>query len=258
MDLCPNLTIESCWATISADFSTDQLAKIATDFWKEGYLNLQPVFTRGELQALVDGMGALKKASISPVYVYLYDQPWALFEKLRQLITHFLGEDYVLLPNLWAWHLWQVGNTGWPPHRDCDSQTVFEIGDDTMLMSLSLWIPLTDVTEDNGCMYVIPRSREGDIPDPQNLAINGLKSLATPLPAKAGSVLGWPQDLVHWGGDYKDTAMGPRISLSFEFQNASFEPLAKPVLDTRHPPDFDHRLKLINQQFEKYKHIVSA
>lgn len=254
--LCPNLSIGKSGNSASVAFQHAVLAAIATDFWKEGYLNLGSVFKEQDISALAEGMACLQKAGIPPVYIYLYDQPWALFEKLRLLISHFLGEDYVLLPNLWAWNLWQVGDAGWPPHRDCDSQTVFEIGDDKMLMSLSLWVPLTDVSEDNGCMFVIPWSREGDIPDPEVLVIDDLKPLATPLPATAGSVLGWPQDLIHWGGDFKDTASGARISLSFEFQNASFDPLASPVLDTRHPPDFEQRLKLINAQFGKYRHIA--
>lgn len=257
-DLCPNLTIDNPTVSPPADFPSEQLATIATDFWKYGYLNLASVFNSDEIYILAQSMENLKKAGIPPVYIYLYDQPWSLFEKLRQLIAYFLGDDYVLLPNLWAWHLWQLGDTGWSPHRDCDSQTVFEIGDDKMLMSLSLWIPLTDVTEDNGCMYVIPRSREGDIPDPDDLAKDKLNSLATPLPAKAGSALGWPQDLIHWGGEYQKTALGPRISLSFEFQNASFDSLTSSVLDTGNPPGYDQKLALIKLQFEKYRHIVPA
>ena len=47
----------------------------------------------------------------------------------------------------------------------------------------------------------------------------------------------------------------PRSSLSFEFQNRVFEPLAEPLLDVKNPPDFETRLALINGQFEKYRHI---
>ena len=121
-------------------------------------------------------------------------------------------------------------------------------------MSLSLWLPLTDVNEANGCMHVV------EYPATENLtgdAISDeeLRAVATALPAAAGSVLGWPQDVVHFGGRYGAKAANARLSLSFEFQNTSFDPLAEPLLDTKNLPSFEARLKLLNQQFQKYQHI---
>jgi hypothetical protein len=254
-DLCPNLSIGGDIETDAFSYSEDELENIATRFWDAGYLALASQFPASTLIHIKQGMEILKDQNIPPVYIYLYDQPWALFEKLRGLLTHFLGEDYQLLPNFWAWHLTEYGQSGWPPHRDCDAQTVFDIGGDKMLMSLSLWVPLTDVDPDNACMNVIPRAVEPELPADGSLELDQLESLAKPLAVPAGSVLGWPQDLVHWGGVYKEAAKTPRISLSFEFQNTTFEPLAVPLLTTAHPPDFKGRLTLLEKQFQKYRHI---
>ncbi|WP_169567742.1 phytanoyl-CoA dioxygenase family protein [Sneathiella limimaris] len=256
LHLCPELTIEG---DVTPDHYCQwdgwELEEISTGFHKDGYLNLSSVLPSSLCEQLSDAMEILANNNIPAVYIYIYDQPWQLFESLRQLISHFLGEDYALLPNFWAWNLSAAGEAGWSPHRDCDAETVFDIGGDTLLMSLSLWVPLTEVDERNGCMFVIPRSEENNIQKLMELDRENLLPFAKPLPAKAGSVLGWPQDLYHFGGEYRDGAKTPRRSLSFEFQNTSFDPLAKPLLSTRQMPDFETRLRLMSEQFEKYRHI---
>ncbi|MBL4739574.1 MAG: phytanoyl-CoA dioxygenase family protein [Sneathiella sp.] len=254
--LCLSLTIGGPISAVPCQFTDVELTEIADAFWDTGYLNIPPVFKNQELEPLVRALEIFDEAKIPPAYIYIFDQPWVLFEKLRVLIAHLLGAEYALLPNLWAWHLRSSGVTGWPPHRDCDSDTVFSVGPDQMLMSLSLWVPLTHADEDNGCMFVIPRQQEENLEPEQELTLERLKPFATSLPVAAGSVLGWPQDLIHWGGTYGENAKGPRMSLSFEFQNTSFAPLAEPMLDTANPPPFDQRLSLIQEQFSKYQHIA--
>ncbi|MEH6402240.1 MAG: phytanoyl-CoA dioxygenase family protein [Sneathiella sp.] len=254
--LCPNLTIGKPVSKNFSPFSDTMLAEIADGFWDKGYLKIPSVIKAPELERLVTAFQIFDKADIPPAYLYIYDQPWALFESLRHLIGHLLGTEYALLPNLWAWHLRKPGATGWPPHRDCDSETVFSVGPDQMLMSLSLWVPLTNVDQENGCIFVVAREDEKNLEHDQELELEMLTPYATPLPVPAGSVLGWPQDLIHWGGVYSEGAKEPRMSLSFEFQNTSFAPLAEPLLSTENPPSFEQRVSLIQAQFEKYKHIA--
>jgi len=255
-EICPQLTIEDALPVPPIQFPDAQLHTIAEEVWHSGYMALPPLFSDEELAVLVLALEQLKQAKIPPVYIYLFDQPWALFDKLQQLIRFFLGDEYALLPNFWAWHLTETGERGWPVHRDCDAQTVFDIGGDQMLMSLSLWVPLSDVDEANGCMYVVDRVAEESLPESTYLDKEFLLPLATALPAKAGAVLGWPQDVIHWGGDFTSKARNPRMSLSFEFQNRQFDPLVEPLLSTATPPDFETRLELLRQQFAKYSHIA--
>ncbi|GLQ05647.1 phytanoyl-CoA dioxygenase family protein [Sneathiella chinensis] len=252
--LCPELTIGQSSSQGPVPFSDADLERISEVFWEKGYLYLPPLLEREACRAIAQGMKALKSAGEPVPYIYLFDQPWQLFERLRVLIRHFLGPDYAVLPNLWAWYLDQPGQAGWPPHRDCSSETVFGAGADQILMSLSLWVPLDQATEENGCMYVVPRQQEALLQEP--LTTDSLMPIATPLPADAGAVLGWPQDLVHWGGQYGEGAENPRVSLSFEFQSSHFDPLAEPLLHTDQPPTFAERLSLIEQQFDKYRHIA--
>lgn len=135
--------------------------------------------------------------------------------------------------------------------------TVFGDGDDAVLMSLSLWLPLTDADEENGCMYVLPQGRDAvgeELPELDKLNLLEAKA----LPAGAGAVLGWRQDVVHWGGRYGAAAKNPRVSLSLEFQNRAFDPLAEPLIDVAALPPFAGRLALIQEQFAKYRHIDRA
>lgn len=261
LDLAPSLTIEG-QVNRQADVKLrPELAGAMSDSMaSEGYLHLPPVFGVSELEPIRDAISALTKAELPAVFIYIYDQPWALFQRLQPIISAYLGDRFALLPNFWAWHIpTDVGASGWPVHQDCSGQTRFVSSDgETTLMSLSLWVPLTDATTDNGCMYVLPRSREAMYPnlraDPDQ--INPDQGLA--LPAKAGSVLGWSQDLFHWSGRVTDKAENPRYSLSLEFQNPTFEAMAEPLLDVANPPPFAERLQLIIQQFQKYRHMETV
>ena len=102
-------------------------------------------------------------------------------------------------------------------------------------------------------MAVLPRSREilydPTITDPTQIKSDD----AISLPAKAGSVLGWSQDLYHWSRHVTSNTVTPRVSLSLEFQNPAFAPLVEPLLNIAKPPFFKERLTLVFSQFNKYK-----
>lgn len=230
---------------------------ISQKLTEDGWLQTPPLFSEDVIGPLRQGVLNLGDRGLPPVYIYVYDEAWRLFAALRPLISHFLGEDFRLLPNFWAWHVPTTkGASGWPPHRDCQAKTRFADGlGGELLMSLSLWVPLTDASTDNGCMHVLPRDREAgynpplDDPDRIDLA------QGVALPAQAGSVLGWPQDLYHWSGQATGRSQTPRISLSLEFQNPAFAPLRDPLLDIANPPGLDERLALIAEQIPRYRHM---
>ncbi|MBX2830062.1 MAG: phytanoyl-CoA dioxygenase family protein [Rhodospirillales bacterium] len=230
-------------------------AALSDRFWDEGYFLIEDVLPTEELAKLRQGIETLVANELSPALIYLYDEAWQVFRRLKPLLSHFLGERIALLPHFWAWHV-DPGHDGrgWPPHRDYQGESA--IGDD-MLISLSLWVPLSNATPDNGCMYVLPRSFERcygfPVSKPEGVGLQDVRA----LPARPGSVMGWRQDLYHWGGRASKYATEPRISLSLEFQNAAFDPLADQLLNLEKAPDFIERLTLIVSQFDKYKHMQS-
>lgn len=226
---------------------------VSERFWDEGYFLIEDVLPKAELAKLRQGIETLVANGLSPAWIYLYDEAWQVFLRLRPLLSHFLGDRIALLPHFWAWHVNPVdGGRGWPPHRDYQGESA--IGDD-MLISLSLWVPLSPATPYNGCMYVLPRSFEkhyaSPVAQPEDVALQDVRA----LPAGPGAVMGWRQDLYHWGSRASRHATEPRISLSLEFQNAAFDPLAEELLSLEQPPAFEKRLVLIASQFEKYRHM---
>ncbi|MGE3909136.1 MAG: phytanoyl-CoA dioxygenase family protein [Chloroflexota bacterium] len=100
---------------------------------------------------------------------------------------------------------------------------------------LTVWLPLTDATVENGCMQVMPRShKEGlkdhcpmdqlRIPD-QLLELNR----ATPLPMKAGSALLMNQQTVH---SSTDNVTENEVRMSFDLR---YQPVGQPTGRPRFP-----------------------
>jgi hypothetical protein len=254
--LAPQLSINEHFQTTCPIAIPDYiLQSVSSSMEKDGYFHLPPLLDRSKTNSILDGILSLIKEGIPPVFIYIYDQPWALFDQLHPIIQLFLGNKFSLLPNFWAWYIQPVkGSSGWPTHTDCSAKTRFEsIDGGTTLISMSIWIPLTDATMENGCMAVLPRSREilydPTITDPSQIKPED----AVNLPVNSGSVLGWSQDLYHWSRHATSNKITPRVSLSLEFQNPAFSPLIEPLLNIAQPPPFEERLSLILSQFEKYK-----
>ena len=240
-------------AEIGTDRGGFDAGALSERFWDEGYFLIHDVLPTGKLEKLRSGIETLVANDLSPSLIYLYDEAWDVFRRLRPLLTHFLGDRIALLPHFWAWHVDpKADGSGWPPHRDYQGESA--IGDD-MLISLSLWVPLSTATPENGCMHVLPRSFEKGYPapieEPSDVRLQDIRA----LPARPGAVMGWRQDLYHWGGRASPYASETRISLSLEFQNAAFDPLADQLLGLDHPPAFLQRLTLIAKQFAKYRHM---
>lgn len=228
-------------------------AALSERFWQEGYFLLHDVLPEKELLLLRRAIENIVEHGLPAAMIYLYDEAWRVFMRLRPLLRHFLGDRIALLPHFWAWHV-DPGKDGrgWPPHRDYEGESV--IGDD-LIISLSLWVPLGDATPENGCMYVLPRNFELEYEKPVTEPSEVRLQDARALPAKTGAVMGWRQDVYHWGSRSSAFAAKARVSLSLEFQNVAFDPLADFLLDLETPPGFGDRLSLIVGQFAKYRHM---
>ncbi|HEY3498879.1 MAG TPA: phytanoyl-CoA dioxygenase family protein, partial [Polyangiaceae bacterium] len=174
-----------------------------------------------------------------------------------KFIEAALGSGYRALPDFWVWHVPPRDDaTGWGPHRDRVQPTLER---DNSPHSLTVWLPFTDATPLNGCIYMLPahlderfkrRRWDGDdnnvVTEPQNIRA---------LPATAGSMLAWNQAVLHWGGRASSLAKGPRASAAFEFQRADKPPFNKPLLDPMRVPPFHERLGLIGKQVLQYQHM---
>lgn len=116
------------------------------------------------------------------------------------------------------------------PHRDHSSAECLSDASATGRSTpslLSLWVPLTDVTTDNGCMFVVPSEADDLLHQPShrkhllpfdretrrcNFELASAVALA---PAPAGSALCWLGSAIHWGGRCSQFSEAePRASLT--------------------------------------------
>jgi len=131
-----------------------------------GYCNLKdfPWSEAGiSIQAIAETIDYLQSCGFPPVFIFMYDQPWLLFESLFEPMSIVLDSaDLQLDASVFAWALQalkpevqigQVGSNFGMAHRDYSFTNCHTA--DGKLSILTVWIPLVPVTLDNGCMYVV-------------------------------------------------------------------------------------------------------
>jgi len=234
-------------------FSADILAGITSDLTREGYFQLPPLDWGVDVAAFARGVSALVGNSHLPVFAFMYDEAWVMYARLRQVIAATLDERYMMLPAFWAWHVDGAREpAGWTPHRDLGFRTLLP---DRRPKAMTFWLPLTDATPNNGCMYILPADRDPYYGTPRDHETNLELQNVRALPSPAGGVLGWTQAVFHWGGRARKPITTPRISLSVEFQRGDQAPIYEPLLDPHQLPDPILRLRLILRQILQYQHM---
>ena len=233
--------------------NADTLSAMDKNFLVEGYTRFLPEDWFFDIKALAEHIEKLQTQNFLPVFSFVYDEYWLLFEKLRDALSHVLGADYQTMPAFWTWCL-MPGNesVGFPPHRDRGRTSLF---DDGRTKCLTIWIALTDATAENGCIYLLPADLDPNYntteEDKWYFDYNDIRA----QPCPAGTVMCWNQAILHWGGRSSHHAKNPRVSISVEFQRADVAPFNKPLLPNDSLPPFEVRMKLIALQILQYKHL---
>jgi protein arginine N-methyltransferase 1 len=237
------------------------LADSAARYRDEGYFQLPPILPASVVGRMRDAVEVVRRAGWSPAFTFVYDEFWLAFRTaaIATFLESALGAGYQQIPHLWTHYVHPTpGSGGWPPHYD----------DPLRRDRITVWIPLTDATLDNGCMYVVPRDQvpsaiAGRLPDLDNLRMADADALlqgSRALPAASGSVLGWNFDIIHWGSICTPRACAnePRISLSQEFIARGVEPAddERPLFEAQGAlPSFRERLRLIGKAILAYDHF---
>lgn len=244
--LAPHLTVTAeppagaLAGTAGIEIGNDMLGAVSDSLAEDGYFILPPLMPADEVAALRSGIECLAAAGWPAAFIHVFDETWRFYARLAPLLSHFLGDAYRQIPNLWAWLIpTRDDAAGWPLHRDYQGDSAFDNG---LLVSMSIWIPLTPATADNGCMRVLPLGRERHYERAPGSPTEIRADDIVTLEAAPGAVMGWRQDVLHWGGASSSNARNPRISLSGEFQNPAFTPLAEPLIDPVSPPRFEQRV----------------
>ncbi|WP_286135127.1 phytanoyl-CoA dioxygenase family protein [Mycobacterium sp. UM_Kg1] len=239
-------------STSVAEFDT-QLANLK----REGYVQVPDALPEAAVAPIRTGVSTLFQQGIPLAFAFVYDELWLAFQGFSEFLTSVMGEGYRALPDFWVWHVNPSDNAvGWGPHRD---KLVNTLDDDNSPRTLTVWLPFTDATPLNGCMYMLPAhlddrfvERRWDGPD--NTIVRNLQDIRA-LPATAGTMFAWNQAVLHWGGRGSRLGAAPRISAAFEFQRSDCAPFNSPLLDPHRMPTFTERLGLIGKQVLQYRHM---
>lgn len=256
--MAPRLHIEN--AALLADakpLAIDPVRVIAIreQLLLDGYFHETGVSFAVDLALLAQTVRSLSRDGLSPVFAFLYDEFWLPFCQLDALFRDILG-PYAILPDFWIWNVEpKKGDAGWAPHRDKGAATLRADG---MPNSITAWIPLTEASPLNSCMYIVPArqdptygtAREGE----WRFDLPSIRA----LPAKPGDVLVWNQALLHWGSKSAPQATESRISMAIEFQRGDVPPMNAPLIKPVTLLPFDARLRLIAKQVLQYRHMYKV
>lgn len=127
-----------------------------------------------------------------------------------------------------------AGDAGFTPHRDrqpADVPASFGPGGEPRFATA--WLPLTDASPDNSCLYFIPAAHDpgyrlGDGAEGDALQL----CLATPeavqsiraVPCAAGGAVAFSHRVFHWGSKGRPACRKPRVAISFGGGDPAFEP----------------------------------
>jgi hypothetical protein len=234
--------------------TNSQAADLDERLLHEGYFQLNHDFGL-DLAKMADTVRRFSAAGIPPVFCCVFDEFWAPVQAMDAMYGGLLG-PYGLLPDFWIWNVDPAkGEAGWKPHRD---RGHISLRPDGRPLTLTTWIPLTEATPLNSCMYVLPAHADPTYgTDRDNEYRFDLPSIRA-LPAKPGDLFVWNQAVIHWGSRTSHRATESRISMAFEFQANDSKPFNTPILRPDQPVPFDLRLKLIAKQVLQYRHMYAV
>ncbi len=217
----------------------------------EGYLLTPPLFSTEEITRLRVAVERVVALGLPSGFVWVYDECYGLFARLEHVLMPMLGPSPLLLPeDFWAFYVPagtpdRTGFGAYGPHRDYVLDRHFLEGG--MPRVLNTWIPLTDVTPLDSCMYVVHPDADPDYHTDlinvrtETLSLQGIRALPTP----AGGMIAFSTRAAHWGSRSSTQATGPRISITCILQRRDTAPFLEDVLDLTMPLTWEHRLRLV-------------
>jgi tetratricopeptide (TPR) repeat protein/ectoine hydroxylase-related dioxygenase (phytanoyl-CoA dioxygenase family) len=246
--LNPNLKISEKIGDFAKPVSVDPavVREAKEDISTQGYLHTPSLLPKEHIDQLAKAVEIVTGAGWPTPFVFVYDNFWEIYQALEPVVNGVLGPGYILSPQIWCWHVKPNSkSSGWAGHRD--RPEVNAVFPDGSPKTMTTWMPLTDATPLNGCMYVLPANLDPNYNlKSHELNIDTVQNVRA-LPAERGSMLAWTEQLLHWGSRSSDKAKHPRISLANTFQHPDVPLFDTPRLDAHKLLPFEQRLGLIAQ-----------
>jgi phytanoyl-CoA dioxygenase PhyH len=240
-----------------APLSSEQAVWTCGHLERHGYFHIPGIISPAVVAPMYKSAETVRSSGWPSVFSFVYDEFWTIMRtpSLVNFLSRKLGTGYLQTAPICAYRVDPHARaSGKPPHVDSEKDEE----------RLSVWIPLSDATISNGCIYVIPQDRvPPSLPasylDWTTVSRDELGVLlhnVIPVPATVGSVLGWNNRLIHWGGRALEPSAFPRLSVAAEFMSVRATPRngETPVFDLA-LPDFATRLRVIGQSMLRYENL---
>jgi hypothetical protein len=257
LSLVPGLSItdDPFAATRNKQFPLEEShsARNVQQVKEEGYFQAPPVVPSELCKKLELALYVILEAGHHPLFLSVFDEYWQVLGSLSNVLSPILGKNYQLVGDYWIWCISpQTAVHGWGPHRDNQFRNRAVIRQDWLPTIATIWIPFTDAEPLNGCMYLLPTHLDPNFPNNLDYLHADRPQDIRALPAKAGSVLGWNQYILHWGGKASKWAKHPRISTGVYFQSSDVEPYVNKIIPFDKPLPLENRLAYIGANLELY------
>lgn len=264
-----DLTAKDFWKSINSDLTisdylfrrelfpiettAEKIEDSVNQIKRDGYFKLDSVLPVAVMQRLYKAVINLVNNGIPPAFIYVYNEPWQVFKSISPIMERVLGADCRLGVAVWAFYIPPTNDSkGFPAHRD-EISTITETDDGMPLVATS-WIPLADVTTDHSCIYLLPTSKDRNVPynlSDKDISANSLSDIRA-LPCDAGSVLCWNASILHWGSRSSAQAKTPRISIAANYKSAD-EPCSMSIsMDSSQTVPLEFRLAVIGAGMSAY------
>lgn len=232
---------------------SSEVRRCVQQMQEEGHFRLDSVLSKERMARMAQVVVNIVEAGYPPAFAYVYDDFWQVFRDLTPVLTPLYGEHYRVVINLWAWHIPPSdAHHGFKPHRDLIGKQTLHANGSPLFGTV--WIPLTDVTTQHACMYVLPTHQDPNVP-------GKMESFSVPresvqairaLPAEAGSIIGWNSYALHWGSKSSKWANGPRISIATYIKRAEEQSFNSVSVQSNQFLNLEKRLAVIGENMAHY------
>ena len=174
--ICPQLSVGAggagagCGAVGPLELGEGDVAALRSLLEVEGYFLLQPdamSWQPGLMESLARGVVQLMQCGWPPAFLAMFDEAWALQAAIDAMMGQVTGGNRNNMDFL-AWYI-DPGDgsaaspaaAGFAPHRDRQPRDIaasFKEGGEPKY--LTCWLPFTDASPENSCLYVIPKSAD--------------------------------------------------------------------------------------------------
>lgn len=247
--LAPDLTISDAQPKSNkVDIPSDIAMRLVND----GFVKLKNPGLSAPVAKIAKAMDRIVAAGLPAAFIGVYDEVWAMIADMDGALGDVFDGNAAMVPDFWAAH--GVADAGFAAGRKRPGQGVFKDG---RARNVTVWMPLTDATPDNGCVYVVPagQDRNYGTPERADASLPGIRA----LPAKAGDVLLWTGETYHWQSrPDRHNEDGPLMSLTWEFQSVNDAPIDGLFIESYPYVPFETRLGLLARQMPRHRGAFSG